>query len=102
MSFIQYFSGRKVEHHLLSAVFACRNYAIRRVNDAFRENRRLADGEELKNKIAEGYKSLETIKRQVRLWGVIKGLKALTCRCFQALISHMYQADKLIIENIRK
>ncbi|ENN72790.1 LYR motif-containing protein 4 [Dendroctonus ponderosae] len=65
------------------ASYNFRNYAIRRVNDAFRENRSLSDHEELKNKIAEGYKSLETIRRQ-------------------ALISQMYQAEKLVIENIRK
>ncbi|KAF7272686.1 hypothetical protein GWI33_014550 [Rhynchophorus ferrugineus] len=60
-----------------------RSYAVRRVKDAFRENQNLGNGDALKEKISEGHKNLEIIKRQV-------------------LISQMYKTDRLIIENMSR
>ncbi|XP_050311566.1 LYR motif-containing protein 4 [Anthonomus grandis grandis] len=58
-----------------------RSYAVRKVRDAFRENKGVTDSHVLNNKLEEAYKSLELIKRQ-------------------ALISQMYQTDKLVIEKM--
>ncbi|XP_076269134.1 LYR motif-containing protein bcn92 isoform X1 [Rhynchophorus ferrugineus] len=60
-----------------------RSYAVRRVKDAFRENQNLGNGNALREKISEGHKNLEIIKRQV-------------------LISQMYKTDRLIIENMAR
>ncbi|KAL1501517.1 hypothetical protein ABEB36_006824 [Hypothenemus hampei] len=63
------------------ASYNFRSYAVRRVRDAFREFQNMQDPEIIRNKLSEAYKNLEIIKRQ-------------------ALISQMYQSDKLVIENI--
>lgn len=60
-----------------------RSYALRRIRDAFRENRNLTDLAAVNDQIAEGTKSLEIIKRQV-------------------LIGKLYSADKLVIENVQQ
>jgi len=65
------------------ASYNFRSYAVRRVKDAFRENRNVTDSEILHNKLAEAHKNLEIVKRQ-------------------ALISQMYKADRLVIENIQE
>ncbi|XP_058060020.1 LYR motif-containing protein 4 [Anopheles bellator] len=57
-----------------------RMYAFRRIRDAFRENKALADGAKIENELSYGRKNLEIIKRQT-------------------VIGHMFQApDKLVIE----
>lgn len=61
----------------------CRSYALRRIRDAFKENRNLTDLAAVNDQIAEGTKNLEIIKRQV-------------------LIGKLYSADKLVIENIQQ
>lgn len=54
-------------------------YAIRRTKDAFRENKSISSRDEIDAALNEGKTSLETIKRQ-------------------ALISNLYQTDRLVIE----
>ncbi|EAT42558.1 AAEL005928-PC [Aedes aegypti] len=56
-----------------------RNYALRRVRDAFRENKALTDSSKIQSEMDYARKNLEIIKRQ-------------------ALISQMFRADKLVIE----
>lgn len=56
-----------------------RNYAVRRVRDSFRENKNLSDDHSVQLAILEGRKNLEMLRRQ-------------------AIIGHLYRADKLIIE----
>ncbi|CAG9764717.1 unnamed protein product [Ceutorhynchus assimilis] len=58
-----------------------RSYAVRRIRDAFRDNRNITDSELINNRISEARKNLDLIKRQ-------------------ALVSQMYQTDKLVIERI--
>lgn len=58
-----------------------RNYALRRIRNAFRENRAIVDTQEIQNKLKEGYTSLEVIRRQV-------------------IIGQLYSTDKLVIENV--
>ncbi|CAH4031972.1 unnamed protein product [Pieris brassicae] len=58
-----------------------RSYAIRRVRDAFKENKSLSDGKAINNEIKFAKENLEIIKRQT-------------------IIGNMYQTDKLVIENI--
>ncbi|KXJ71126.1 LYR motif-containing protein 4 [Aedes albopictus] len=56
-----------------------RNYALRRVRDAFRENKALTDSSKIQAEMEYARKNLDIIKRQ-------------------ALISQMFRADKLVIE----
>lgn len=60
-----------------------RNYALRRIRDAFRENKNITDPATINDQIAEGTKNLEIIKRQV-------------------LIGRLYSTDKLVIENVKQ
>lgn len=43
----------------------CRNYAVRRIRDSFKENKSLSDQNQIKQQINKGYDNLEIIKRQV-------------------------------------
>ncbi|XP_059485174.1 LYR motif-containing protein 4 [Neocloeon triangulifer] len=56
-----------------------RNYAVRRMRDAFKENKTLADGASIEKELKFGFQQLELIKRQ-------------------ALISQMFKTEKLVIE----
>ncbi|XP_018562841.1 LYR motif-containing protein 4 [Anoplophora glabripennis] len=60
-----------------------REYAIRRVHVGFRENKNLTDPSLIENQIKEAKRNLEIIKRQV-------------------IIGQLYNAEKLVIENISK
>lgn len=60
-------------------LFNCRMYALRKIRDAFRDNKGITDESKLKQCIAEGRENLESLRRQT-------------------LISQLYQTDKLIIE----
>lgn len=65
------------------AAYNFRSYAVRRVRDAFKQHKLETDPDNLKKLVSEAYENLEVIKRQ-------------------AVISRMYQADKLVIENVPK
>ncbi|OWR43403.1 hypothetical protein KGM_203586 [Danaus plexippus plexippus] len=56
-----------------------RAYALRRVRDAFKENKSLMDSKTIKKEFLHGKENLELIKRQV-------------------IIGDMYKAEKLVIE----
>ncbi|KAM9331762.1 LYR motif-containing protein 4 [Pholidichthys leucotaenia] len=56
-----------------------RTYALRRVRDAFRANRTVADPKTAERLVEEGRKTLEMIKRQVS-------------------IGKMYEAQKMVVE----
>ncbi|XP_065090996.1 LYR motif-containing protein 4 [Ochlerotatus camptorhynchus] len=56
-----------------------RNYALRRIRDAFRGNKALTDSVKIQSEMEFARKNLDTIKRQ-------------------ALISQMFRTDKLVIE----
>ncbi|XP_004711813.1 LYR motif-containing protein 4 isoform X2 [Echinops telfairi] len=57
-----------------------RTYAIRRIRDAFRENKNVKDPVEIQTLVNKAQRDLEIIRRQVH-------------------ISQLYSTDKLIIEN---
>ncbi|XP_045782736.1 LYR motif-containing protein 4B [Maniola jurtina] len=59
-----------------------RAYALRRVRDAFKENKFLTDPKLVKKEFEYGKENLAIVKRQV-------------------VIGDMYQTEKLVIENIR-
>lgn len=54
-------------------------YALRRIRDAFKDNKQVTEESKLKQCIAEGKENLEMLRRQT-------------------LISQLYKTDKLIIE----
>uniref|UniRef100_A0A674HG08 LYR motif containing 4 n=1 Tax=Taeniopygia guttata TaxID=59729 RepID=A0A674HG08_TAEGU len=56
-----------------------RTYAIRRIRDAFRENKNIADSEKIEELLNKAKANLEVIQRQ-------------------GTIDHMYATEKLIIE----
>ncbi|EFX87649.1 hypothetical protein DAPPUDRAFT_306461 [Daphnia pulex] len=56
-----------------------RQYALMRVRDAFHENKNLTDATAVKKQVAEGYKNLAIIKRQV-------------------IIGDMFEPQRLVIE----
>jgi hypothetical protein len=56
-----------------------RKYALRRIRDAFRENKNISDETVIENLIKDGQKNLAIIKRQV-------------------IINQLYKTDKLVIE----
>ncbi|XP_044265781.1 protein bcn92 [Tribolium madens] len=58
-----------------------RHYALRKIRDSFRENRQLTDQETIKQKMDEGARNLNIIKRQV-------------------VIGQLYSSEKLVIEHI--
>ncbi|ODM96294.1 LYR motif-containing protein 4 [Orchesella cincta] len=58
-----------------------RNYFIRRIRDAFRENQQLSDKGDISREIARGNSNLNVIKRQV-------------------MVGQLYQSHKLVIEMI--
>ncbi|KAJ8924270.1 hypothetical protein NQ315_007062 [Exocentrus adspersus] len=60
-----------------------KQYAVRRVHDAFKENRSLTDAKFIENQLKEAYRNLDIIKRQV-------------------IIGQLYSTEKLVIENIEK
>ncbi|KAM5322834.1 LYR motif-containing protein 4 [Glossophaga mutica] len=60
-----------------------RTYAIRRIRDAFRENKNVKDPVEIQTLVNKARRDLEMIHRQVH-------------------IGQMYATDKLIIENQEK
>ncbi|XP_067418727.1 LYR motif-containing protein 4 [Emydura macquarii macquarii] len=62
------------------AAYGYRTYAIRRIRDAFRENKHLKDSEEIQTLLNEGRTKLEIIRRQVT-------------------IGQLYSTQKLIIES---
>ncbi|XP_078544180.1 LYR motif-containing protein 4 [Lissotriton helveticus] len=57
-----------------------RTYAIRRIRDAFRENRTVTDVQEVQKLVNQAKENLAMIKRQVA-------------------VGHLYAAEKLVIEN---
>ncbi|XP_011818026.1 PREDICTED: LYR motif-containing protein 4 isoform X3 [Colobus angolensis palliatus] len=57
-----------------------RTYAVRRIRDAFRENKNVKDPVEIQTLLNKAKRDLEVIRRQVH-------------------IGHLYSTDKLIIEN---
>jgi len=57
-----------------------RCYALRRVRDAFHENKTISDPEAIAKELSEGYRNLEMIKRQV-------------------IVGQMFTTPKLVIEN---
>ncbi|CAG9794269.1 unnamed protein product [Diatraea saccharalis] len=57
-----------------------RSYALRRVKDAFKENKSLTDQKIINKEYDFGIENLVIIRRQV-------------------IIGHLYRTDKLIIEN---
>ncbi|XP_034838467.1 LYR motif-containing protein 4B-like [Maniola hyperantus] len=59
-----------------------RAYALRRIRDAFQENKSLTDPKLVKKEFEYGKENLKIIKRQV-------------------VVGDMYQTEKLVIENIR-
>jgi len=56
-----------------------RKYFLRRVRDAFRENKNITDETSIENLIRDGQKNLAIIKRQV-------------------IINDLYKTDKLVVE----
>ncbi|XP_069469562.1 LYR motif-containing protein 4 isoform X3 [Ambystoma mexicanum] len=60
-----------------------RTYAIRRIRDAFKENRGVSDVQEMQKLVNKAKENLEVIKRQVA-------------------IGHLYSSEKLIIERQEK
>ncbi|KAF4520678.1 hypothetical protein B566_EDAN006354 [Ephemera danica] len=56
-----------------------RNYALRRIRDAFKDNAQLSDSVKLKEEYQYGLQQLDVIKRQV-------------------IVGNLYKADKLVIE----
>ncbi|XP_059544507.1 LYR motif-containing protein 4 isoform X2 [Myotis daubentonii] len=60
-----------------------RTYAIRKIRDAFRENKNMKDPVEIQALVNKAKRDLEMIRRQVH-------------------IGQLYSADKLIIENQEK
>lgn len=56
-----------------------RTYALRRVRDAFRDNRKVEDPETIDRLLQEGHRNLELIQRQVS-------------------VGRMYSAQKLVVE----
>ncbi|XP_059618894.1 LYR motif-containing protein 4 [Phlebotomus argentipes] len=56
-----------------------REYARRRIRDAFRDNKTLSDAESIKNQLKFANENLQVIRRQ-------------------ALIGDLYKSDKLVIE----
>lgn len=57
-----------------------RTYAVRRIRDAFRENKNVKDPVEIQTLVNKAKRDLEVIRRQVH-------------------IGQLYSTDKLIIEN---
>ncbi|XP_026325426.1 LYR motif-containing protein 4 isoform X3 [Hyposmocoma kahamanoa] len=60
----------------------CRSYSLRRVRDAFKENKGLTDQKHIKKEIEFAKQSFGVIQRQ-------------------AAIGDMYKTEKLVIENMR-
>ncbi|XP_043835302.1 LYR motif-containing protein 4 isoform X2 [Dromiciops gliroides] len=60
-----------------------RTYAIRRIREAFRENKNVKDPAQIQILVNKAKRSLEIIRRQTH-------------------ISELYEADKLVIENQKK
>ncbi|XP_067144822.1 LYR motif-containing protein 4B-like [Centruroides vittatus] len=63
--------------------FIYRSYALRRIKDAFRQNKNETDPEKLKDLISYGKENLEIIKRQV-------------------VIGKLYKSPELVIESKSK
>ncbi|XP_020645508.1 LYR motif-containing protein 4 [Pogona vitticeps] len=61
------------------AAYGYRTYAIRRIRDAFRENKHIRDSAEIETLVSKAKTNLEIIRRQVT-------------------IGQLYSAEKLIIE----
>jgi len=61
------------------SAYIYRKYALRRIRDAFRENKNITDETVIENLIKDGQKNLAIIKRQV-------------------IINQLYKTDKLVIE----
>ncbi|KYB26845.1 protein bcn92 [Tribolium castaneum] len=59
-----------------------RHYALRKIRDSFRENRQLTDQDVIRQKMDEGVRNLDVIKRQV-------------------VVSQLYSTEKLVIEHVR-
>uniref|UniRef100_A0A2R5L6I9 Complex 1 LYR protein domain-containing protein n=1 Tax=Ornithodoros turicata TaxID=34597 RepID=A0A2R5L6I9_9ACAR len=57
-----------------------RSYALRRVRDAFRENKAVQEQPEIEKLVREGYENLDIIKRQV-------------------LIGSLYKAGNIVVES---
>ncbi|XP_050359261.1 LYR motif-containing protein 4B [Nymphalis io] len=75
-----YKSLLKEAHKFTNYNFRC--YALRRVRDAFTENKSLSDPKLIKKAFENGKQNLEIIKRQV-------------------IIGDMYRTEKLVIENLQ-
>ncbi|XP_073964588.1 LYR motif-containing protein 4-like [Choristoneura fumiferana] len=59
-----------------------RSYALRRIRDAFKENKTLSDPKQIKKEYLYAKENLPIIRRQVA-------------------VGDMYQTEKLVIENMR-
>jgi len=57
-----------------------RTYALRRIRDAFKENKTVNDNVKIQQLVEEGKQNLDIIRRQV-------------------VVNSLYQSDKLVIEN---
>ncbi|XP_003226907.2 LYR motif-containing protein 4 isoform X2 [Anolis carolinensis] len=65
------------------ASYGYRTYAIRRIKDAFRENKNISDSTEIETLLNKAKTNLEIIRRQV-------------------FIGQLYSAEKLVIEHEQK
>ncbi|XP_060630756.1 LYR motif-containing protein 4 [Anolis sagrei] len=65
------------------AAYGYRTYAIRRIKDAFRENKNISDSTEIEALLNKAKTNLEIIRRQV-------------------LVGQLYTAEKLVIEHEQK
>ncbi|XP_032298381.1 LYR motif-containing protein 4 isoform X3 [Coturnix japonica] len=63
-----------------SELLSCWTYAIRRIRDAFRENKNVKDSEKIEELVSKAKENLEIIHRQVT-------------------IGQMYATQKLVIES---
>lgn len=81
-------------------------YSVRRIKDAFKENKNISDPQEISQLIEYGKRNLAIIKRQVCLYCLIFNIElkffdydsSNNCHFFQATIGDLYSTDKLVIE----
>ncbi|XP_032717395.1 LYR motif-containing protein 4 isoform X1 [Lontra canadensis] len=78
-----------------------RTYAVRRIRDAFRENKNVKDPVEIQALVNKAKRDLGIIRRQVLSSMALPSGRAVP-KEHQVLIGQMYSTDKLIIENKEK
>ena len=59
-----------------------RKYALRRIRDAFRDNKCITDENTIQQLFTDGHKNLQLIKRQV-------------------VINNLYKSEKLVVEDLK-